>query len=689
MSPSPTRDGDRAGEHPLQPAQTATDELTTLQRTVDLLRADNSVLRLLLTERDRRIGSMLTSTSWRITAPLRGFGHWLKRQTWLGQSSVSRGLKNTFEIDRSEYQVWLRIYSSVDAAMRQRFAAQIDTFESRPLISIIMPSYNVDLNVMRAAIESVRRQIYPHWELCISDDASTLAGMREMIESEAAEDARIRVTFRTTNGHISSNSNTALDLARGDYVALLDADDLIPEDALFWIAREIALHSDVDLIFTDEDKIDEAGRFDPFFKPAWNPALMLSQNAFCHFGVFRRSLVEEVGRFREGYEGAQDHDLVLRCADATSPDRIRHIPRVLYHWRVSSRSTASGLASKPYAATAGLSAIANTLRRRNLKGRAEAIPGGFYQVSYGVPEPPPLVSIIVPTTLRGDVTLRCLQSVLTKSRYRNFELLLVASEHDLAGQRAKFAELLADPRARTISYPSAAFNFSLVCNLGAAASRGSLLCFLNDDVEVASEDWLEQLVARVSLDGVGAAGPVLYYPTDYIQHAGVLLGVGGVADHAFRNVERGQVGYFARAALEQDYTCLTAACLLVRRDLFDALGGFDVTLPIAFNDIDFCIRMRRSGARVVWTPSAQMYHHESLSIGAPNSPDRVEQFERDFAVLRSRWSAVLDNDPGYNPNLSLDPAGQFKLATPPRTAFAESGGVPGAGEAISRTCVIS
>jgi GT2 family glycosyltransferase len=308
-------------------------------------------------------------------------------------------------------------------------------------------------------------------------------------------------------------------------------------------------------------------------------------------------------------------------------------------------------------------------------------------VTYDPPDPPPLVSIIVPTTLRNAVTRRCLQSVLSRTRYRDFELLLVAAEPDLAAGRAAFADLIGDARVRTLGYEAAPFNYSRINNLGAAQARGSLLCFLNDDVEVMSEGWLAQLVARVSLAGVGAAGPMLYYPSNLIQHAGILLGVDGVADHAFRNVERGQIGYFARAALDQDYSCLTAACLLVRRETFEAVGGFDLALPVAFNDVDLCLRMRRAGARLVWTPAAQMVHHESATLGAPDSAARSAQFERDIALMRSRWGPILDNDPAYNPNLSLEREHQFQLAAPPRTAFASGAFEPGV--AVSRTSRIA
>ena len=330
-----------------------------------------------------------------------------------------------------------------------------------------------------------------------------------------------------------------------------------------------------------------------------------------------------------------------------------------------------------------MSTIEDHLRRRGIKGRVESA-GNFYQVIYQVPEPAPLVSIIVPTTLRNSITQRCLQSVLAKTRYKNFELLLLATETDLAAGRAAFAELLGR-RARARAHLRGGERSTTPGSIISAPreARGSLLCFLNDDVEVISEDWLDTLVARASLDGVGAVGPMLYYPSDQIQHAGVLLGVGGVADHAFRTAERGQAGYFSRATLEQDYSCVTAACMVVRRAVFEQIGGFDVDLPTAFNDVDFCIRLRRTGARIIWTPAAQLYHHESLTFGAHNSPQRAAQFERDVLMMRGRWQHILDSDPAYNPNLSFDREHQFQLAAPPRTPFAS--GAIDLSTAVSRT----
>lgn len=581
----------------------------------------------------------------------------------------SRRLLAHSRLASRQYRLWIKRYGVISPVLRDTMRAEIATWPVHPTISVIMPSYNIDPKWIEQAIESVRRQIYPHWELCISDDASTLPGIRPLLERFAADDSRIRVTFRDENGHISENSNTALALASGEYAALMDADDLLSEDALFWVAREIAAHPDVDLLFSDEDKIDRTGKhFGPYFKSAWNPALMLSQNAFSHLGVFRRSLVQEVGGFRKGFEGSQDYDLVLRCAERTTPDRIRHIPRVLYHWRALPDSTASSASAKSYAWEAGRRAIAGHLQRLGVSAQVKPALQSYYQVEYDNPTTMPLVSVIVPTTLSGGTATTCLASVLTKSTSKNFQLVLVAhvDRVDAARRNDILAKILKHPRVRVVEYEDRAFNFSRVSNLGARSSDGSMLCFLNDDVEVISKNWLDQLVVRASLEGVGAVGSMLYYPSNAIQHAGVILGVDGIADHAWKHWPRGSAGYFGRAILEQDLTCVTAACMLVRREVFEAVGGFDESLPIAFNDVDLCIKIRQTGARIVWTSSVEMYHHESLTLGRHDSPGRRDQFKRDVGVIRTRWRDVLGADPCYNPNLSLKAGATFSLAWPPR-----------------------
>jgi O-antigen biosynthesis protein len=571
------------------------------------------------------------------------------------------------------YRRWIRNYELSSAQKHRIMADEMAFWPSRPLVSILMPVCNANFAWLRFAIESVRNQVYQQWELCISADVSKLGDLRPFLEQCAAQDSRIRVRFCSDGGRVSVNWNNALELSNGNYVALLDAHDCLSNDALFWTAREIALHADVDLLFSDEDKIGARGRrSDPYFKPAWNMALMLSQNAFSHLGVFRRRLVEEVGRFRQEYEGAEDYDLVLRCAAKTVPNRIRHIPRILYHRRTLSYSIPLGSA-KTDAWEAGRLAIADFLQSQGTAANITRALKSHYRLEYKALQPVPLVSIIVPSTLSVGSAV-CLQSVLNQSTYKNFELLVVARSDHLRDARGscKCVKLLGDPRLRVVEHEEATFNFSRVINLGAASARGSLLCLLNDDVAVITQDWLEHLVARVQLDGIGAVGPMLYHPNNTIQHAGMIVGAGGVADHVFAGRCRGHPGYFGRAALEQDYSCLTGACLLVKRSIFDEVGGLDEAFPIAFNDTDLCLKIRRAGARIVWTPTVEMYHHESLTIGRHNIGRRREQFLHDFAVMRDRWKNVLNADPCYNPNLSLVGGLAFTLAWPPREPDAET-----------------
>ncbi len=566
------------------------------------------------------------------------------------------------------YEDWIAEYDTLDDKTRVLMSNWVERFALQPKLSIVMPVFNTDLRWLIEAIESVRRQLYPHWELCLSDDASTLSGVKERLLEYAGKDERIRAVFREKNGHISANSNNALSIATGDFIVLMDADDVIPEDALYWVAKEINDHPDVDLIFSDEDKIDiEGRRFDPYFKPDWNPALMLSQNMFCHLGVYRRSLVTKVGGFRVGFEGSQDHDLVLRCADATEPSKIRHIPHVLYHWRAIPESTASSPEAKPYVWNAGARAIEDHLARSGIKGRVKHASGVFYQVEYEPPTEWPKVSIVMPSGCKLELLHPCLSELLARTTYPNFEVLLTINEIRFQNeeQAACLKEFAKDPRVRILAYKDRDFNYSWVNNWASRQGSGSILCFLNDDIKIITTDWLEKLVVRLQLSGVGAVGVMLYYPNETIQHAGVILGLGGVAGHSFKGMARGSHGYFSRARLEQDLSCVTAACLAVRREIFEDLNGFDERLAIAFNDVDFCVRLREEGWRIIWTPQVEHYHLESQTIGHHASDDRALAFQKEVRMMRERWGAILDSDPFYNPNLSLQDE-KMALAFPPR-----------------------
>ena len=567
---------------------------------------------------------------------------------------------------RARYAEWRRRYDTLSATDRDGIRARIAAMERRPLLSVLMPVHDAPEDWLRAAIESVRTQLYPDWELCIADDASRAPHVRRVLDAAAASDARIRVRYRESNGHISAASNTALELARGDYIALLDHDDVLAPHALYLVAEELAAHPDADLLYTDEDKIGPAGgHSDPFFKPDFDPDLLLSQNYFCHLGVYRTSLVREVGGFRTGFEGSQDYDLCLRCLVNSKAERVRHVPFVLYHWRIHPASTASGTGAKGYAHAAGEAAI-----RGYLEGSAPGAqvgPGRFdttYRVRYRVPAPEPHVSIAIPTR-DGRFLQRCLAALRKQTRYGRFETLIV----DNGSRDPRTLDLLATLHAQgaiRVVRDDRAFNYAALNNLAARESRGEVLVLLNDDVEPISDDWLEEMVSHALRPEVGAVGARLLYPDGTVQHAGIVLGLYGVAGHLHRRLPARAAGYFSRPHLIHEVSAVTAACMAVRRSVFDEVGGFDETnLPVSFNDVDFCLRLREKGYRNVWTPYAELIHHESATRDRDDAPANRARSAAEADYMRRRWAAMLESDPFYSPNLSLT-SEQADLAWPPR-----------------------
>jgi GT2 family glycosyltransferase len=478
----------------------------------------------------------------------------------------------------------------------------------------------------------------------------------------------LKLTFRETNGHISACSNSALALATGEWCALLDQDDALAEHALARVAREIDAHPDAGLIYSDEDKIDVAGaRENPFFKTDWNPELFLGQNYINHLGIYRASLLREIGGFREGFEGSQDYDLALRCIDQLRPEQILHIPRILYHWRTAPGSLAEVADAKPYAKEAARRAIDDHLRRRGITGHVEACPENAesHRVIYDLPELAPLVSIIIPTRDRLPLLQRCLTSIRQQTEYAPFEIVVVdnASREPATLEYFRSFTGADDPR---VVRDDGDFNFSRLNNLGARHARGSILALLNNDIEVTDPGWLREMVSHVLQPEVGVVGARLWYPDGTLQHGGVVLGLGGVAGHSHHRVPRGHPGYFNRAFLQQDCSAVTGACLLVRRSLFEKLGGFDeVNLKINFNDVDFCLRARQTAARIHWTPYANLIHHESASRGHHPSAEQQAQFMREATYMQETWGEQLLRDPFYSPNLSLNLPGYY-LAMPPR-----------------------
>lgn len=552
------------------------------------------------------------------------------------------------------YKKWLAQHPDLMDAIADQTLRQLAV---QPLISVVMPVYNPNPEHLAACIGSVQQQSYGNWELCIADDASTDPVVAEVLARYARADARVRVCYREENGHICAASNSALALARGEYVALVDHDDLLAPHAFLHLVQAINDHPDAGIFYTDEDKIDAGGHFyDPHFKPDWNPELILAQNYVSHLGMFRKDLIDAVGRFREGFEGAQDHDLLLRCvAELADPARqVVHIPRVLYHWRSSEGSTALAGSEKRYAAQAGLKAVNDYLQTRGADAVAEA--GRFpntFRVRYALPEPEPLVSLLVPTRNGVEILRPCVDAILERTAYRHLELLILDNQSDCPETLAYMEEVSRrDERVRVIRWDYR-FNYSAINNFGVEQARGSIVGLINNDIEPINSDWLSEMVSQVARPAVGCVGAKLYYPNNKLQHGGVILGIGGVAGHSHKFADRDAPGYFYRLMLTQNLSAVTGACLLVRKEVFEEVGGLDEEhLKIAFNDVDLCLKVREAGYRNVWTPHAEAYHHESISRGKEDTPEKQARFASEVAYMKERWRSQLENDPAYNPNLT-------------------------------------
>lgn len=566
------------------------------------------------------------------------------------------------------YADWVAKFDTLDVAKLSRLAAEAAALKSKPLVSIVMPVYNPDPQDVGRAIASVRNQVYPHWEMCICDDASTKAGTRELLEAAAAEDSRIRLVFHAKNQHISAATNTAIGLAKGQYIALLDHDDELTPHALLRAMQAFAQNPGGKVLYSDEDKIDQTGRrFDPYFKPDFNLGLLRSHNYMCHFAVYDADFMRELGGPRIGFEGAQDYDLALRAIDSVEPAAVLHVPQILYHWRTATGSTASGHGNKSYAFEAGRRALQEHLQRRGLRGEVLEAPeaSGMYRVCWGIPAQPPLVSIVIPTRNGEKILRQCLDS-LVQTRYPNYEIIVMDNGSDEAASLQLLAERTASGQIRVLR-DDGPFNFSAINNRAVhEATHGEFVLLMNNDIEATHPEWLDEMVGPALEPGVGCVGARLWYPDGRLQHAGVVL-VCGVAGHAHKLLARGQHGYMGRAVLAQDFVAVTAACLLLRKSIYEEVNGLDESLAVAFNDVDFCLRVRQAGYRNHWTPYAELIHHESVSRGYEDTPEKQKRFNSEVKILQTRWPALLANDPCYNPNLTMD-AEDFSLAWPPRVA---------------------
>lgn len=580
----------------------------------------------------------------------------LYRDTFIGQQSVFY-YHEWMEQWAIDYQKWIEQVELPGLPGAEEVTRAIAALQRQPLLSVIMPVYNTDEKFLRACIDSVLAQSYPHWELCIADDASPKPHVREILQAYQARDARIRVVYREKNGHISRASNSALEIARGDYVVLLDHDDALPEHALFFMAGAIDASPDVQVLYSDEDKIDTRGRrFDPHFKSDWNPDLFYAQNYVSHLGVYRRELLARIGGFRAGVEGSQDQDLLLRCLPHVQAQQIVHVPRVLYHWRVVEGSTALAAGEKSYTTDAGVKALQDHFAQINPAVRVEAAPiPNTYRLRWPLPDEPPLVSLLIPTRDRRALTETCVRSILEKSTYTHFEILILDNGSVEDETLAFFAQIQAeDARVRVLRYDHP-FNYSAINNFGVREARGEVIGLVNNDIEVISPEWLTEMVSHALRPDIGCVGAKLYYSDDTLQHAGVICSLGGVAGHSHKHFARENPGYFYRLLLPQNLSAVTAACLLVRREVFEHVGGLDEqNLHIAFNDVDFCLKVREAGYRNLWTPYAELYHHESVSRGAEDTPEKLARFLREIEFMQAKWGEGLKHDPYYNPNLTKD-----------------------------------
>ena len=519
-------------------------------------------------------------------------------------------------------------------------------------ISVLVPAYRTPESYLRQMIESVQAQTYENWELCIADGSGKEESLEKIVSQYAAKDSRIRYQLLDKNEGISGNTNAAIRMASGEYLAFFDHDDLLAEDALYEAAGA-SEEQKAELIYTDEDKVraDLSEYFQPHFKPDYNPDLLCANNYICHLVVVKKELADRVGGLRKEFDGAQDHDFLLRITERT--DRIVHIPKVLYHWRIHKASTADNPASKLYAYQAGQKAISEHLKRLGLEAEVSQTKDfGFYRVSYPV-QGTPLVSIVILNKDEKDTLKACLESIKEKTTYPSYEIVIVENNSQTSEIFEYYKEIDGKDGIRVVTWKEP-FNYSKINNFGFQYAKGDYVICLNNDITVITPSWIEEMLGYCQRPGTGIVGVRLYFPDDTIQHAGIIVGMGGCAGSLFVGMNRKRTGYMHKAALVQDLSAVTAACMMVKREAFEAAGGFEESLAVAFNDVDFCLKVRRAGYLVVYNPYAELYHYESKTRGLEDSPEKQRRFQSEIEYMRCHWLDILKRgDPYYNRNFSL------------------------------------
>jgi O-antigen biosynthesis protein len=570
------------------------------------------------------------------------------------QQNVVQGIvtNNINQLDDSNYQKWITENEpSTDELIEQIF--QSINIKSKTLISIVMPVYFPPIQILKESIESVLNQTYPFWELCIVNGCPESPQITKTLNYYSELDSRIRVKHLDCNYGITGNTNMALNMVTGEFVGFLDHDDLLAPYSLFEVSKIITSNNNVDLIYSDEDKVTVDGiRYDAFFKPTFSPDYLRTNNYLAHFILVRHKLGMEIGWIQPGFEGAQDYDFVLRIAEKSRI--IAHIPKILYHWRAILGSTAANSSEKSYASESGIKAIMEHLTRVGIPGSVTIGPGPtIYKVTYEIKEQP-MISIIIPNKDQHNILQKCITSILDKTTYKNYEINIIENNSEENSTFELYKELNNSENINIINFQQT-FNYSTINNFAAEQCKGDILVFLNNDTEIITPDWLQRMLEYAQRRDVGAVGAKLYYPDDTIQHAGVIIGMGGIAGHIYRLTDRNSLGRFAGAVLPRNYSAITGACLMIRRNVFNEIHGFDTNYQLAFGDIDLCMRIRQNNYLIVLTPYAELYHYESKTRGLEDTEEKVKRFTRETDYFRYKWSTILEKgDEYYNPNLALD-----------------------------------
>ena len=524
-------------------------------------------------------------------------------------------------------------------------------FATTPKISIVIPIYKIALQWLEKCITSVVRQYYPNWELILVDDASHQEDITQLMKTWADRDERIRFFKLEQNRGIAGATNFGLEQAQGEYVGFLDHDDELTPDALTWVVWTLQKHPDALWLYSDEDKISENGqRSLPYFKPDYSPEFLLANMYTCHFSVYHNDLLKKAGYLREGFDGAQDHDLALRISEMVTREQVVHIPRILYHWRMLASSTSGDLAIKPQAISAGRRAVAQALQRRNINGRVESyrpVPS-VYQIEF-TPSTTPKISIIIPSKNAVNLLRKCINSIHAHTQYPNFDIIVI---DNASGDPDALAYLNAESAAgklKVVPYDKP-FNHSDMNNIAVAHTDAELILLLNNDIEIISDKWLEQMVGTMELSrDIAAVGALLYYPNRTIQHSGIILGIRGRAGHAHKRLSCEISGYFHRIPSLQEFTAVTAALIMIKQKCFQAIGGFNAQdYPTSYNDVDLCLRLRQKGYRCIYNPMIRAFHHETATRVVLGGKEEVY-----WSLLEQDHAKLAQNDPFYNPNLSL------------------------------------